>query len=66
MYTIICNCCGRDACKGEEHSCWSDPDFVADGAKESGWHIEDKDDKHYCPDCFTWDDNDNLVIKKRQ
>lgn len=63
MYTILCNNCGQDACEGEEYSCWSEPDYVSDGAEESGWHVDD--DKHYCPDCWSWDDEGNLVIKKR-
>lgn len=61
MYTLICDNCGQDASEGEDYSCWSEPDWVIDGAEESGWYVEDK---HYCPDCFSWDDEDKLVINE--
>lgn len=60
MYTVLCDNCGKDFCDGEEFGAWSEPDFVTDSAEESGWHFED--DKHYCPECFSWDDNDEFVL----
>jgi hypothetical protein len=61
MYTVICDCCGKDVNKDAEYSCWSDEEFAEDIAMESDWLKEE--DKHYCPDCFSYDDEDNLVIK---
>lgn len=62
-YCAKCDNCGAD---------WSDDynGFTAFGDKgqmedhlnESEWHSED--DKDYCPDCYHFDDDDNLVIKQ--
>lgn len=61
MYTVICDCCGKDVNEDAEYSCWSDNGFAEDIAMESGWLKEEY--KHYCQDCFSYDDEDNLVIK---
>ncbi|MEK9157712.1 MAG: hypothetical protein AAB638_00835 [Patescibacteria group bacterium] len=63
MYTVVCDNCGKDVCEGEEYSAWNDSDYAREIATESGWHETD-DDKHYCPDCFTFDDNDNLILRQ--
>lgn len=60
MYTVVCDNCGKDVNEGEEYSCWNDKSFAQDIAMEADWLKEE--DKHYCPKCFTYDDNDNLVI----
>lgn len=60
MYTVICDNCGKDVNADAEYSAWSDTQFTEDMALEAGWHKED--DKHYCPDCFSFDDEDELVI----
>jgi len=61
MYTILCDGCNKDVCDGTEYSAWSDVGYVEDAAMEENWHVEDS--KHYCPDCFEYDDDDNLIIK---
>jgi len=61
MYTVICDNCGKDCNKDNEYSCWSDVSYTEDVSLEANWHKED--DKHYCPDCYSWDDDDNLVLK---
>lgn len=61
MYTVVCDKCGISADDGTEYSCWSDESFAWDVASDSSW-IEEQD-KHYCPDCYFYDDNDNLIIK---
>ena len=60
MFTIVCDNCGVDVNEGQEYSCWNDKGYAQDVAMEADWVIED--DKHYCPKCFTYDDDDNLVI----
>jgi hypothetical protein len=35
---------------------------VKDSARESDWHITE-DDKHYCDDCYSWGDEDELILK---
>lgn len=61
MYTVICDNCGHDVNKDAEYSAWNDRDYAVECALESDW-IE-KDDKHYCPECFSYDDDDNLILR---
>lgn len=61
-YTVICDNCGKDVCDGAEFSGWNDEDYVADVAKEEGWIEDENDGKHYCPACYQYDDDDNLII----
>lgn len=63
MFTIICDNCGRDVNEGQEYSCWNDKGYAEDIAMEADWIKED--DKHFCPDCYTYDDDDNLIIKEK-
>lgn len=63
MFTVICDNCGVDVNDGAEYSCWNDEGYAEEIAEASGWiTIEDK---HYCPECFTFDDDDNLVTIER-
>jgi glycine cleavage system aminomethyltransferase T len=58
FYNIKCDCCGRSA-----DEMWHDTeDAVRYVATESGWLLHW--DKAYCPDCYDFDGNDNLIIKK--
>lgn len=61
MYTIICDGCGKDVCDGSEYSGWNEELYLEDIASEASWIKEN--DKHYCTDCFKYDDEDNLIIK---
>ena len=59
FYNVECDRCGK--LSDEEH--WRvDEDLSKENADESGF-IE-VDGKHYCPDCYTIDDEDNIVIKE--
>ena len=60
MFTVVCDNCGLDSNKDAEYSAWNDSSYAEDVATESGW-VKD-DDNHYCPDCVSYDDDDNLVI----
>jgi hypothetical protein len=60
MYTVICDNCKIDAAFEDEYSCWSEINFAVENAKDCDWIEED--DKHYCPKCYSYDDEDNLVI----
>jgi hypothetical protein len=61
MFTVICDNCGKDANDGAEYSCWNDKSFAEDIAVEFGYLKNDN--KHYCQDCFSYDEDDKLVIK---
>ena len=61
MYTIVCDSCGKDVNKDADYSCWDDKEYALDIAFEFDW-VND-DDKHYCPDCYYYDEDDKLIIQ---
>lgn len=61
MYTVVCDNCKLDIGTDAEYSYWNDKLYAETSAMESDWLKEE--DNHYCPDCFEYDDNDNLIIK---
>jgi len=61
MYTVICDCCGVDVNDNMEYSCYSEANHAQYCAMDSDW-IHPEENKHYCPDCFTYDDDDKLII----
>lgn len=63
MYSISCDNCNKDYYN--DHHGWSamnDQIGIQELVDEDDWHTEGE--KHYCPDCFIIDDEDNLIIKK--
>lgn len=61
FYSIECDGCKAEAENGEGHCYWADLSMTKENARESDWHTTD-DDKHYCPNCHSFDDNDELVL----
>ena len=61
MFTVRCDNCGKLSGDDAEYSCWNDESTALDMASESDWIIED--DKHYCPDCYSYNDEDELTLK---
>ena len=59
-YTIICDNCSKDANKGSEHVGWTEKKFAVISALDANFIENEK--KHYCNDCYTYDDNDKLFI----
>jgi len=67
MYNKVeCTCITCDNC-GETYldeqtgfSIYNDENDANQAADSDGWHSEDS--KHYCPECHTINDNDELVI----
>ena len=62
MFTVICDRCGKDVCKDDDYSCWSDSDFALDIATEKGW--QEIECKHYCNDCWKWNEDETEMIVK--
>jgi hypothetical protein len=56
-YNIKCDCCGQLL---DPDSYWDDG--LEEMAEECSWKALEPD-KHYCPDCYEWDDEDHLVTK---
>lgn len=62
MYAGKCDNCGKEMkLGGGEYSAYGDPESVEFEMEESAYHIDS--DKHYCPDCWSYDDEDNIVLK---
>lgn len=67
MFTVACDNC-LEKFTTEDFCAWHDADEARYQADESGWHHEPereigKTGKHYCPDCWEYNDDDELVIK---
>ena len=59
-YTLLCDNCGADVNGDSEVSGWDSEEYNYDIAGESDW-IE-HEDKHYCPDCYSFNDKDEIII----
>jgi hypothetical protein len=63
MFTLVCDCCGKDVNEDTAYSCWNETSYLHDLADDEGWAKDG--DKDYCEDCFEYDDNDQLIIEKK-
>ena len=61
-YTLICDNCGADVIKSNRYTKEPDAKFCIGIAIENDW-IE-HEDKHYCPDCYYYDNEDVFYIVK--
>ena len=64
MYTVVCDSCGKDVNEDAEYSCWNDKGYAEDIAMDSDWVTDG--DKHYCPDCYHYNEDDDLIIKSNE
>jgi len=62
MYTVICDNCKVSADEGTDYSCWNDKDYAQENAIEGGFIKEDEN--HYCPKCYSYDENDTIIINQ--
>ena len=63
-YKIVCDCCGDTFRNDNDFTCYSDDpsgDIIRGEAQSANW-IE-VGNKHYCPDCYEINDNDEIVTK---
>ena len=64
-YALICDNCGKTYIENyHDYSVWLEPDTAIEEAEYEDW-IE-HEDKHYCPNCYELDDDDNIVIKNNK
>ena len=60
LHNIECDCCGQLL---DEETWWDDQDALTTTTlPECGW-IECEGGRHYCDECWTHDDDDNIVTK---
>lgn len=62
VFTVVCDNCGKDSSDGCEHLGWDDENYALDCAMNADF-IENNH-SHYCPDCASYDDDDNFIIKQ--
>lgn len=60
MYLCKCDNCGHQW--GDDVIAYADPNLVWEMASNEGW-IE-HEGKHICHNCWSYDDNDNVVIRE--
>lgn len=74
MYTVKCDGCGKEAGEDCEIVAWTDK-FSAElrAIDDHGFTLWDHNrltpggEKHYCPDCVIWDEeNDKAVLKEKE
>lgn len=58
MYTVSCDNCGEDF-----KEVYVNESLAQENALKADW-IKNKDD-HFCPDCWSYDENDRLFVKHR-
>lgn len=61
FYAVQCDNCKSISEGYDGMAYWSESSYSEENAMEGEWHKEE--DKHYCPDCFSFNDEDELVIK---
>jgi rubredoxin len=54
MYRAVCDRCGHEP-DGTDFYAWADADSAVEAADGEGWEMID--DRHYCPECYIYDEN---------
>lgn len=62
FYAVKCDNCGELNENYDGYSFWSDESETKEMASESDWINENG--KDYCPDCYEYDNEDNLILKQ--
>lgn len=63
VFTFICDNCKCDLFDNEDSIGITDIDIVSSIADASNWIIDG--DKHYCPDCYFFDEDNKIEIKSK-
>lgn len=63
-FILCCDNCNESYENGNGFGIFADKDAAKDDAVDDGWY--DDGDKHYCPKCFTIDDDDKLIVKRNK
>jgi len=65
MYGMRCDNCGEDYIDGEEmYALFPDELSIKNEAMELDWLTQG--DKHYCPDCYSYNHSDELFINEER
>lgn len=61
MYSAVCDNCGALCGENDGIVAWNDKNYTKEVADDSNWIFDL--DKCYCPECYSYDDNDNLLLR---
>lgn len=61
MFTVICDNCKKSADDGSDYSCWNDENYAKEVSMEAQYI--DENGNHYCPNCYSYDEDDKLILK---
>lgn len=62
MWTVVCDGCGKDLNERAEIAAWKEKEANVLDCEAQGWLI--MGDVHYCPNCYYFDIDDNIVFKR--
>ena len=62
MYYVECDNCHVSCFEGTEYSCTVDEVSAKEVASDSDWIIHEG--KDYCQECYSYNDEDELIFKK--
>lgn len=63
FYAVECDVCGKQSENYDGICFWADKETSEEQAMDNELHEEGN--KHYCPNCHSFDDNDELIIKTK-
>ena len=64
MYRIRCDRCAACAQDKGDFYAWADAEQAWDDAANGDWN--EIDDKHYCPDCVEWTEDEDALRPKAE
>ena len=64
MYSVVCDRCGKTFGEDDGSIAWTDICSAREQAMESEW--VEIGDKHYCPDCYDFDDELYEYVPKKK
>lgn len=63
MYTVECDSCGTTSGDNSEFAGWTEKFAALDEATAFAGFIE-HEEKHYCPNCTQWNEDESELIPK--
>jgi predicted transcriptional regulator len=64
MWGAVCDGCGTEWDNGDCISHYADRELIESALRDAEWHVSG--DKCWCAECWSYDDNDNIVVKANE
>lgn len=68
MFACKCDNCDEDWVGYDDIFCMLFKSDIENDLNDSDWHtlkVDGQQDKHYCPECHSFNENDELIIKSK-